>query len=748
MQRSYPQLSSTLIVSQQQGGDGGTIFVVKNPVTQRFFRFREHEFYVAQQLDGATPPETIRQRVSDRFGASVPLAVVTQFIEQLRRIGLLESDTDKTVLPQKRRGSLLYWRLTSIDADAFLGLLADKLRFMFTPGFVLVSAALIGWALGIVLANGAEIAVDLGGLYNLHSLLLVWVVVMCVIIAHELAHGLTCKHFGGSVHELGVLLLFFQPTLYCNVSDAWLFPEKTKRLWVSFAGAYCELVLWALATACWCVFDPSTPLSSLSLVVMATSGVKSIFNFNPLIKLDGYYLLSDYLEIPNLRQRAGAYWKDRLQHWWGAKHKEVTSIMPRERRIYLIYGLLAMAYSYLLLVGILSWMASTLVGQLQGWGFVLFVALVGMLFRVPITRVFNSHPLRWATGYFCVSSRKRIWKVLPVLGLLCAFLFFYQMELKVDGELKILPVENTDVRAEVEGLIETIHVEEGDWVKKGDLIAHLAERDCRAELKKIAAEIDEKQARLKLLKAGTRAEELELARITLKKTQERLKYAKEKYQLYQNLFDQKLASLKELNETKEALAVRQKEQEEAQGTLTLLLAGNRPEEIEALEAEVARLYANRVYEEDKLQRAKIFSPIDGVITTPKMKEKVGQHVKPGDLIAKVHEMKTVRAEIAVPEKEISEVQLGQVVLIKARAYPSVTFQGSVTAIAPAVSAPEEKDLKPEKTVLVTTQLDNTRLLLKSDMTGHAKILCGPRCVYELITRRLVRFLRVEFWSWW
>jgi HlyD family secretion protein len=145
------------------------------------------------------------------------------------------------------------------------------------------------------------------------------------------------------------------------------------------------------------------------------------------------------------------------------------------------------------------------------------------------------------------------------------------------------------MRAEVEGLIETIHVEEGDWVKKGDLIAHLAERDCRAELKKIAAEIDEKQARLKLLKAGTRAEELELARITLKKTQERLKYAKEKYQLYQILFDQKLASLKELNETKEALAVRQKEQEEAQGTLTLLLAGKRPEEIEALEAENAAL---------------------------------------------------------------------------------------------------------------------------------------------------------------
>ena len=140
------------------------------------------------------------------------------------------------------------------------------------------------------------------------------------------------------------------------------------------------------------------------------------------------------------------------------------------------------------------------------------------------------------------------------------------------------------------------------------------------------------------------------------------------------------------------------------------------------------------------------SPIAGIITTHKLKDILGQAVKKGDLIAKVHEMKTVVVEIAIPEKEIADVKVGYKVVLKAQAYPQTQFEGSVAAIAPVATKPE--DWKAERTILVTTQLDNSSQLLKPEMTGHAKIYCGRQRLIDLVGRRLVRYIRVEFWSWW
>ncbi|PYP29039.1 MAG: hypothetical protein DMD49_13675, partial [Gemmatimonadetes bacterium] len=188
------------------------------------------------------------------------------------------------------------------------------------------------------------------------------------------------------------------------------------------------------------------------------------------------------------------------------------------------------------------------------------------------------------------------------------------------------------------------------------MIAQLSERDYRADLQKLGAETEEKQAKLRLLKAGPRAEEVAVARTTIQKAEERLKFRKAQLEMMESLFTRNMVSRKEYVDAQEDVAVRSKELDEARGRLKVLLAGSRPEEIEAIEAELARLKAQRAYVEEQLQRVRIVSPIAGVITTPKLKEKVGQHVKKGDLIAEVHELRTVTAEIAIPEKEISDVR--------------------------------------------------------------------------------------------
>ncbi len=737
------------LVLRQHGFAAGSSLVVKDPSTGRYFRFRETEAFILRLLDGAMPLEALRQKVEDCFGASLPLPVLEGFVGKLRGLGLLAEDSPEPARQAsvgRIRGNPLYLRFKAFDPDGLLERMVGKLGFLFTPHFVLLSAACIAWAVVVAVANRAEIARGVLQLYTVRSLFLVWLTLYTVIFVHEFAHGLTCKRFGGTVREMGFLLIYFQPAFYCNVSDAWLFPEKARRLWVTFAGAYVEIVLWALATLVWRLTESGTVLSQVALIVMATSVVKTLINLNPLIKLDGYYLLSDYLEIPNLRRKASGYLRAVARRLAGGGVAEVHHPTRREARIFLLYGVLAGSYSAWLLGYVGLWFGRFLVTRYQGFGLALFAALLVVLFRSPIGRTLDRLPALFRSVQSRRASFVRGTKTLAVLAAVLAGLWFGKMELKVSGDFTILPAHNADIRSDVEGIIEELRGEEGDRVAKGDVIARLADRDTKSELEKVVAQIEENQARLRMLRQGPRVEEVSLARTSVEKARERLRYATEKREMLRTLFKQSLVSQKDFGEAQEDVAVRQKELEEAEGRLQMLRAGSRPEEIESVEAENRRWDANRRYLEGQLQRLNIVSPISGVITTPKLKERVGEHVNKGDLIAKVHELTTVTAEIAVSEREISDVRVGQEVELRARSFPRQTFHGEVVSIAPTASQREEDP--SGKTIVVMTRLDNPSLLLKSEMTGTAKIHCGRARLLSLLTRRLSRTLRVEFWSWW
>jgi multidrug resistance efflux pump len=799
------KLRSDLVVSRQDTPEG-TVVVVKAPVIGRFFRLREIEHFIAQHLDGSTPFDVLRRRAEEKFGAPLPQATLEQFIEKLRRLGLLETEDAQPVQQTSRRGRIrgnfLYLRFKAFDPDRLFDRLIRKVSFFFTSYFMAFSVGAILLAFLVTLSNWGQIGRDLLGLYRLDTLLLAWLTILCVTTAHELAHGLTCKHYGGEVHEMGFMLLFFMPAFYCNVSDTWLFPERSKRLWVTFAGAYFEIFLWGLATLIWRVTEPATWINSVALVVMATSGIKTFFNFNPLIKLDGYYLLSDYLEIPNLRQRALSYLKETIQRLGGKVMQGIQEITPRQRRIYLIYGLLTGIYSFLVLGLISLRFGGFLIGQYQGLGFLLSGVLMMTLFQNPLKKICSKPPVLKET---ITLMRGRPAKI-TVLAVVLAVLLLGRMELRVSGEFKVLPVHNADIRAEVEGRIEEIYLNEGDQVKEGDLIARLSDRDYRAELEKIEAEMDGKRANLKMLKAGPRPEEIELVRMEVEtartrqehalrryqeaeqihaeglsgsrsrvaKAKERLSYAGSYLKTFQELLEAKVISRLEIERAEEQVAVREKELEEARAELEIVLAndlaefkrelavaekeseetkgrlgllqmGSRPEKIEANEAEIARLETQHNYLAQQLELVKVVSPSSGVITTPKLKEKIGQYMKKGDLIAEVHELKTIRGEIPISEKEIADVKIGQKVVLKARAFPEHSFYGQVRSIAPAAA---KEDAFGGATILVMTELDNSSLLLKPEMTGNAKIYGGKRRIFNLMTRRLTRYIRVEFWSWW
>src|SRR5262249_48929377 len=220
------------------------------------------EHFLLTHLDGQRDAGAIRADFAERFGQALSEEDLHEFLALVRERKLLQGggqgdeetgtqagrETEVGLIGARAPSGLriLYWRKSFFDPDRFFNWLAPKIRCCWTPAFLILSACCIGLASVLLWANRHGLAPSFLNSLRWETAILAWLVLSFVTMCHESAHGLTCKHYGGAVHEIGFLLIFFMPCFYCNVSDAWLFQEKSKRIWVTLAGGYFELFLWAL----------------------------------------------------------------------------------------------------------------------------------------------------------------------------------------------------------------------------------------------------------------------------------------------------------------------------------------------------------------------------------------------------------------------------------------------------------------------------------------------------------------------
>jgi putative peptide zinc metalloprotease protein len=182
-----------------------------------------------------------------------------------------------------------------------------------------------------------------------------------VKICHEFGHGLSCKKFGGECHEMGLMFLVFTPCLYCNVSDSWMLPNKWQRVFIGAAGMYVELILASIATFLWW-FSEDGMFNFLCLSVMFICSVSTVvFNGNPLLRFDGYYILMDILEIPNLRQKA----TEILKRWFqknclGLELQENPFLPHRNRFLFGIYTIASFVYRWVVAFSIIMFLNAVL----------------------------------------------------------------------------------------------------------------------------------------------------------------------------------------------------------------------------------------------------------------------------------------------------------------------------------------------------------------------------------------------------
>ena len=354
------------------------VYIVGRPSVGRYIKLGQTEYQVLQLIGGRTLPE-ISATYAQQFGGNLTVATITKFLTKLNQVNLLAGEGLSAESSTQQLSRHAYLRFRLFDPDPLFSLLVPKLRWIWTPTFVIASALLMLMTLQLTLGDWAEVSNHSARLISEHFGL-IFLAGLIVVFSHEFAHGLTCKAFGGRATEVGLLLVYyFIPALYCNISGIHAIPKRSRRLWVIAAGVYWQLSVGTMSLLAWLVLEPYTLLADTAMIFCLGSLLNIAFNANPLIKLDGYYFLSQLLHLPNLMEKSRGYWRALLRRWsFGGS--EPMLLTPRQRRAYFLFGPLSLGYTIVFLSAILLYLNAYFVDNfnLAGFGFTGFITIVLM----------------------------------------------------------------------------------------------------------------------------------------------------------------------------------------------------------------------------------------------------------------------------------------------------------------------------------------------------------------------------------
>ena len=527
---SRPRLRAGIKIRRQLQ-DGEAVYIVRHPETQRFYRFRETEHAVLQLLDGSSTLEEIAERfASGGSGRSLSAAAVEAFVTSLRDLDLVERSLgerrlalyERLRLQRTRRRSriksVLFLQKKIYDPDRLFERLLNLFWFLWTPHFVVVSlllllgaAVVVGLEWSAFAAGFRAFVVDLSDLEragpNYIFMLGTW---MWMTLIHEACHGITCKRFGGEVHDVGVLLFYLQfPGCYCNVNDAWSFSSRAQRVWVTLAGGYSGIVLAALGVFAWWATPQGSPVHRHAYAVIVIGFLGNVLsNFNPLVRFDGYYMLVDLVEVPNLQVNSfkfvGSWFRRRLLR----VPEDPMSVSRRERRVLAVYGVCALVYLSLTMVVFLGFVGDLLLRHFGESGWLPLLALAAFVLERPTRAVVGGvRKIRMARG----PGRRSAVRV-AVGTLFAAAVLLWPLPAWIAGSARLEAADPPAVRAATAGRV-VEGAEAGDEVEAGAPLVRL-ENPLRVAEARLATALA-REARETVARAEAEGRPAEAARLRL-----------------------------------------------------------------------------------------------------------------------------------------------------------------------------------------------------------------------------------------
>ena len=494
---------------------GVEYWVVKEPLGQKYFQFPPHVFYLLKQLDGTKSAEELQDNYHRDFA---PKRITQQEMQQLltrfHQDGLVTSDLPGQGIELLKRGqknnrnellgqfaNVLAIRYKGFDPERILEFLLPFTWWIFTKACAMVVAILAAIALVSVFANWAAFQSKLPGFEAFFnpSEWYMFALVLCVTkVFHEFGHGLSCKRLGGECHEIGFMLLVLTPCLYCNVSDSWRLPNKWHRAAIGAAGMYVEIILAILATFIWWFVQPGF-IQDFCLKVMLVSSISTVlFNGNPLLRFDGYYILSDILEIPNLNQKSTKALTTLLGRNWLGLEIPDDQLMPSNRPwAFALFTVAAFCYRWFVMFSIIFFLMTMLEPynlESLGIGLALF-SVAGML-GMPIYKLYKYMSV---PGRMHQVKKLRFGVISIIVAALLGFILFVPLPHYLRCTFIVMPEAVDTVWVLESGRFDECLVKAGDTVEEGQVLARLTNEQIDYQLLSVQAEIEEKKAQFEII---------------------------------------------------------------------------------------------------------------------------------------------------------------------------------------------------------------------------------------------------------
>lgn len=505
------------LVLQRQLFRGNEFYVIKDPLALTYFRLRQEEGFLITLLDGKRKLAEIHRLFHERFpNQELTISDIATFANQMSTAGLLNINARRFVdvaraqqsvaqswilIWAKLLGSMLFLKIPLFDPSPWLGKLTHAIRFIWTRWFIGACLAFMAWSAFWLVVNADAFSQNTINFFSPENLFLVWVTIIIVKTLHEFGHATTCRHFGGEVHEMGVCLICFAPAGYVDASDAWMMRRKAHKVYTTIAGIFTEFVLAGMAAHLWLYLPPGLT-KDLAFNAMIVASVNTVFfNANPLMKFDGYYVVSDLLEIPNLRAKAMMYCSYHLQRLLlGYRNLTQEHILEDEHnnRVFILYAVLAYGYMVLIIYSLTQVFANLLEPYgLREFGLGLGIFVQGSFLMFPVAKVLTD---AFTAAKANTIREENVWRriakwLIPLIAI-CAIVAMIPSRYRVEQQAVLTAATSERAGVEVGGVVEQVHVRTGQWVEAGEPLLTLRNSDVATDAR--SAELSFEAAKLRL----------------------------------------------------------------------------------------------------------------------------------------------------------------------------------------------------------------------------------------------------------
>lgn len=521
------KLKESLRFDMRQSGNS-VAWVCEDEVSGRFFQIGLPQYTFLTMLDGQRTVSTALMKTATLLREhAIDESEAANICKWAIESGLIETESGNSAArrseqhDQIQKQQLVSWlnpmmvRIPLFDPDQLMERATKLLGFLVSPAGAMLWLIVVLTGFFQLVMHWEQFFVNRVNSFGASDFAWLALTSLILKVIHEIAHGVTCKKYGGRVRSCGILFLLMIPMPFVDVTSSWRFPSKWQRILTSAAGMLSELFIAAIACVVWASSAPGPLQYHAGNVIITATLLTLLFNINPLMRFDGYYMLSDWLEIPNLATHGRQWLKGASKRlYFGSKPH---AVQEKGFRGFLVkaYGVLAMLWFFSIAIG-LSIGASSL---LEGFG--LIIALIGltMWVGIPLCKL-----LIYVVKGTDLEKPNRVWFATAcgiTAACLIGFLGFCPAPSMVSAPIVVDYDPLTIIRAKAPGFANTIHVADGQQVKKGDLLISLDNPELELELKSLQIDIRISKIRAIALQTRERIGEMVLEEESLGSMEQR-----------------------------------------------------------------------------------------------------------------------------------------------------------------------------------------------------------------------------------